>query len=201
MLVWLALIAQDAEIGAITDFRRALADADDDVEAVAALQKLSPLPHARVTTELASCLGQRGDAFRIAAARVLAERKGDAAAAEALAKAVLHQESETVKLELLGAFAQTKCKAAAKRLIPHLRERRNVKLAAAAIAAARDLDSDEFIEPLVQTLRELETTKDAVRKEACLKPTQEALAAITGQPLTTATEFHSWYKSQVTSGP
>lgn len=196
MLLWLALCVQDADAVAVGEFRRTLNDAADDVEAVAALKSLSARSGPRVTAELASCLGQRGDAFRIAAARTLAGREGDRAAAEALAGAVILQDSETVKLELLRSFAQTKCKTAAKRLIPHLRERRNVKLAAAAISAARDLGSDEFVEPLIQTLRELEATDDAPRREACLKPAQEALAGLTGQSFTTATEYHAWWKAR-----
>lgn len=195
----------------IEEFKEAYKKAKDEQEKSMAIASLGEVRHALIVKEAKKYLSKGGDEERNAAAGALGNQKRDKEAAEALLKAAKSQKNPFVSMAYIDAYASTGCWEAGKDLIPFIDDK-NDGIAAAAIRAAGIVKHEDFIDPLIKELWQMEqikidenramqgdddaVTEDpaAVRKQALEQQLVMALQFITGQQLDTSDAFKSWWK-------
>ena len=211
-----AMQEEDAELDAkakakIEEFQDAYNKSKDNQERAMAIASLAEVRHPLIVKEAKKYLTKGGDEERNAAAGVLGAQKGDGEAARALLKSAKSQKNPFVSMAYIDSYASTGCWEAGKDLIQFFDDK-NDGIAAAAIRAAGIVKHEDFVDPLIKGLWNMEqikidenrtmqadddaVTEDpaAVRKQALEQQLVLALQFITGQQLENSDAFKSWWK-------
>lgn len=189
-------LAQDDEARArIADFNKAKAKAKSDDDLKSALDALASLKHPKILKELAGYLKSGSDIIKIAVAKMIAEYKGDKAAADELAL-VLPAEAARAKKNELGDDAGHETGAAILRAIGKIGvrdsagkihsslEHPNTELAKAAVEAAGELGNLDSVDPLIRLLIELQRSAQLATAPRTnnVKPAPGSVPAMTKIP-------------------
>jgi len=179
---------------------------------VNAVTELGRLQHERIMKVLASCLLTDEKLVRIAAAKAVGsfQDKRPQATSLLMESLAANAKDPDVQAEILSALKELHEEMALGTAYQHL-DHKNVKVAEAAIGLTGAVRSKRSIDPLIRLMKKLVTAGDGVtsgdgnfdvppdeaareRAKKLQSAASKALQAITGEKLSTASEWDSWWK-------
>jgi hypothetical protein len=201
--------AHDEAVGKALDaFKKAMGEAKTDNDRAVAILALGQGERdLRIVAALAPHLAGDQELARAEAIAAVKVYRRERAACGALLAAVPGCKGKPTPLvKLLDALGAVGCDEAVPVLVDHLKDS-NKQVAAAAAKALGGIPSAAGIEPMVKSLRRLESDRGSYqlptggisndgqeRFNAVAPPLKASLAAITGQTLSTAAEYEDWWK-------
>lgn len=214
----------------LAECKKELGKAKTPDDAVAAIEAYGTKKHPKILAELTALLGRGTEDTRIAAAEQISKYVKEPKASDALLngakQASSRKELAKLTIKCLRYVGTVGVRAHTKQLVVYFNHR-EPDIAVEAVNACGDLKGKDAIQPLVNTLRELEAIREddkdqdvppggggipggpggapaqeddkLKRKKALVGPVNAALRDITGEKFNTAKEWGAWVSKNLSS--